>query len=428
MSDTESDNTAVSAKKKTRERHNCCVPQCSDVKTGENHLHQVPKDLALRKKWAIAIKTGKDLSDKMAVCSKHFTKEDYKKSMKQDCKKFRLKPDAVPSLNLPKRTADRIIISPVKRKMEARNERAKKRATKSVASTSGNLVSASMCDNESNAVVADGVGDVSTAGGDADYEDVHIVHTDDERKLRDIGIQVDLNNSSDSLTTAFDKLAPASTYAAFFDLTIQTCCNYFYDSVIVLSKILTCMIVWPDKEKILKNMPKCFRHYKSTRAILDAYEIPVEKPKCIACRIRLYSHYKKKFTAKVMMICTPSGLVSHCGSSFGGRASDKVVTQATGVYGMCDPGDGLMVDKGFDIDKECQDSLLALIRPPFMRSKTKKFSRAESVQCAKIARARVHVERIIQRVREYHILKFKVPWNIVPYLVNIVVIVCGRVV
>ncbi|KAE8745527.1 hypothetical protein FOCC_FOCC007790 [Frankliniella occidentalis] len=337
-----------------------------------------------------------------------------------------------------------------------------------------------MCDNESNAVVADGVGDVSTAGGDADYEDVHIVHTDDERKLRDIGIQVDLNNSSgifssvlssdkklfsatgihslallDSLTTAFDKLAPASTYgnfslctrdriiltmikvkltvsfsslAAFFDLTIQTCCNYFYDSVIVLSKILTCMIVWPDKEKILKNMPKCFRHYKSTRAILDAYEIPVEKPKCIACRIRLYSHYKKKFTAKVMMICTPSGLVSHCGSSFGGRASDKVVTQATGVYGMCDPGDGLMVDKGFDIDKECQDSLLALIRPPFMRSKTKKFSRAESVQCAKIARARVHVERIIQRVREYHILKFKVPWNIVPYLVNIVVIVCGRVV
>ncbi|KAE8745528.1 hypothetical protein FOCC_FOCC007791 [Frankliniella occidentalis] len=170
MSDTESDNTAVSAKKKTRERHNCCVPQCSDVKTGENHLHQVPKDLALRKKWAIAIKTGKDLSDKMAVCSKHFTKEDYKKSseyqkalcvqkrdynkcfdggylsmysfaVKQDCKKFRLKPDAVPSLNLPKRTADRIIISPVKRKMEARNERAKKRATKSVASTSGNLVS-----------------------------------------------------------------------------------------------------------------------------------------------------------------------------------------------------------------------------------------------------------------------------------------------
>ncbi|KAK3927633.1 Protein ALP1-like [Frankliniella fusca] len=471
------------SKSKARERHNCCVPQCSAVKSAENHLHKVPKDLTLRKKWAIAIKTGKDLSDTMSVCSKHFKKEDYKKSQKQDCKRYRLKPNAVPSENLPIRTADRVIKSPVKRKLEARNERARKRAMKSVASAS---TSACMCSNDGDReVVDDGGVRVSTGDGDdAEWEDINVLHQDIESKLKHIGIQVDLGSAGiissegifssvlssdkklfsatgihstkllDSLVTAFDKLAPASAYgnflvstrdriiltmvkiklavsfsslAALFDLTVQTCCNYFYDTVIVLSKILKCMITWPEKEKILKNMPKCFKNYKSTRAVLDAYEIPVEKPKCIACRIRLYSHYKKNFTAKVMMICTPSGLISHCSSAFGGRASDKVVTKDTGVYSLCDPGDGLMVDKGFDIDKECQDSLLVLIRPPFMRSKAKKFSRAESVQCAKIARARVHVERVIQRVREYHTLKHKVPWNICPYLDNIVVIVCALV-
>jgi hypothetical protein len=65
-----------------RRRNNCCVPQCSEVKREGNHLHQVPKDEERRKKWAIAIKTGKPLSDRMQVCSRHFLKEDYIPSCK----------------------------------------------------------------------------------------------------------------------------------------------------------------------------------------------------------------------------------------------------------------------------------------------------------------------------------------------------------
>ncbi|KAK3918571.1 Shikimate kinase [Frankliniella fusca] len=177
-----------------------------------------------------------------------------------------------------------------------------------------------------------------------------------------------------------------SALAALFDL----------DSVIVLSKVLKCAILWSDKELILKNMPKCSSKYRCTRVILDAYEIPVEKPKCITCRVCLYSHYKKNFTSKVVMLCAPSGLTTHCSPAFGGRASEKVVILNSGVYGMCDPVDGIMVDKGFDTDTECQDHLLKLIRPPFMRKI--KFSSAESVECGKIARARVQVVRIILRV------------------------------
>lgn len=217
-----------------------------------------------------------------------------------------------------------------------------------------------------------------------------------------------------------------SALAAIFDLSnSQTCANYFYDTVIILSKVLRCMIFWPEKEDILKNMPKCFSKFKCTRAILDAYEITVEKPKCIKCRVRLYSQYKKNFTAKVMMVCSPSGLITLCAGSFGGRASDKVVTKHTGVYTMCDPGDGLMVDKGFNIDDECTDNMIKLIRPPFQRNK--KYSKAESVECAKIARARVHVERVIQRIREFGLLRGKIPWTICPYIDCLVVIASGLV-
>lgn len=63
--------------KQAKDRHNCCVPQCHDVKTEANHMHQAPKDEVERRKWAIAIKTGKSLKRKMTVCSKHFQKTDY---------------------------------------------------------------------------------------------------------------------------------------------------------------------------------------------------------------------------------------------------------------------------------------------------------------------------------------------------------------
>lgn len=126
-----------------------------------------------------------------------------------------------------------------------------------------------------------------------------------------------------------------------------------------------------------------------------------------------------------MMVCTPSGFISLCGAAFGGRASDRVVTKATGVYDLCNPGDALMVDKGFNIDDDCNENLINLIRPPFQRNK--KYSRSESVQCAKIARARVHVERVIQRVREYGLMCGKVPWTVVPYINELEVIVSGLV-
>ncbi|KAK3926102.1 GTP cyclohydrolase 1, partial [Frankliniella fusca] len=129
---------------------------------------------------------------------------------------------------------------------------------------------------------------------------------------------------------------------------------------------------------------------------------------------------------KKLHLTTKNRIIRPCSAAFGGRASDKVITKHTGIYDMCDPGDGIMVDKGYHIEEECENNMLVLIRPPFLRT-NKKFSRAEAVQCAKIARARVHVERVIQRVRCFNILKNRIPWNLVPFIDDLVIIVSALV-
>ena len=314
----------------------------------------------------------------------------------------------------------------------------------------------------------------SIAGDSADVE--FEVPASDRKKLEDVGVQVDADDGMstfvesisssdqklfsctgihsvkllDSITKCFDEIAPEkkefkistrdrilftmmkiklglsfSVLAIFFNLNVQTCSNYFFDTVSVLAQVLKCMIFWPHKETILKNMPKCFKGFEHTRVILDGFEIPIQRSKCVRCRVRSYSDYKKKFTAKCLMICTPSGFICLVCRACGGRASDKFITKHSGVLELCDFGEGVMVDKGFAIDDECDEFCLRLIRPPFLRKN--KFSKSESVQCAKIARARVHVERVIQRVREYAFLKNQVPWNLVPCLDDVLIIVSALV-
>lgn len=111
---------------------------------------------------------------------------------------------------------------------------------------------------------------------------------------------------------------------------------------------------WPTKEEIKKSLPKCFRKFSDVTVVLDCTEIPVEKPRCLECRLRLYSHYKGRETLKFLIRITPSGLISYISEPFGGRASDKAIFNKSGLLDKLLPGkDAIMVDKGFSIEEEC---------------------------------------------------------------------------
>ncbi|XP_077523041.1 BTB/POZ domain-containing protein 6-like [Amblyomma americanum] len=57
-----------------------------------------------------------------------------------------------------------------------------------------------------------------------------------------------------------------------------------------------------------------------------------------------------------------------------------------------------MVDKGFCIDDMCAKRGLGVVQPPFLRSE-EQFSAEDATKTVHIARARVHVERAIQRMK-----------------------------
>lgn len=86
------------------------------------------------------------------------------------------------------------------------------------------------------------------------------------------------------------------------------------------------------------------------------------------------------------------------------------------------PSDAIVVDKGFLIDHECEEKNIKLIRPPFLRKKTQ-FTEQEAAQTAEIARARVHIERAIQRIKLCRVFKNVIPCTLLPYVQDIMTIV-----
>ena len=135
------------------------------------------------------------------------------------------------------------------------------------------------------------------------------------------------------------------------DVTIR---NVFHDTVKELSTILQSVVRRVPKEEIERNMPKCFEKFSSTTSVLDCTEIKIQKPKCLKCRLKFYSHYKGDLTVKFMTEVTAAGLIVCISESFGGRASDQCIFNHTDILQHLESTrDSVMVDKGFLIDEEC---------------------------------------------------------------------------
>ncbi|VDI05213.1 Hypothetical predicted protein [Mytilus galloprovincialis] len=59
--------------------------------------------------------------------------------------------------------------------------------------------------------------------------------------------------------------------------------------------------------------------------------------------------HKDRNTVKVLVGCTPGGLVSFISPAYGGSASDRQITERSSLMNSCDPYDSIMADKGFSV-------------------------------------------------------------------------------
>jgi len=170
---------------------------------------------------------------------------------------------------------------------------------------------------------------------------------------------------------------------------------------------LKLLFPFPSQADVRLNMPLEFYMYPTTRVIIDCTEIFMEVPSSMLAQSQTWSNYKHKNTLKALVGISPNGQVIFVSKLWGGRVSDKHITQHSGLLGHLQTGDNIMADRGFDI-KDILPHGTGLNIPPFKGTRDQ-MTAAETEETVNIATVRIHVERAIGRIKNYHILDGVLP-------------------
>ena len=170
---------------------------------------------------------------------------------------------------------------------------------------------------------------------------------------------------------------------------------------------------FPSQESVRKNMPQQFALYPTTRVIIDCTEVFVEVPSSMLAQSQTWSNYKHHNTFKVLVGISPNGQVIFVSKLWGGRVSDKCITEKSGLLQYLKPGDNIMADRGFEITSILPPGV-GLNIPPFKGTRAQ-LTAEEATETVHIASVRIHVERAIGRIKNYHILDDTLPCDPGPY-------------
>ncbi|CAH0717716.1 unnamed protein product, partial [Brenthis ino] len=202
------------------------------------------------------------------------------------------------------------------------------------------------------------------------------------------------------LNTTFSELSDQ------FGISMSYAGKIFRKCVPTISAALKSFIEKLDKKKIKSSLPIAFRHrYNKVNCIIDCFEIEIEKPSKSVHQALTWSEYKKGNTIKYLISSTPNGLVNYISPGYGGRISDTLLVEHSEFLDQLEPGSWVLADCGFKhikqllIQKNCH-----LLRPPSVIQGAK-LSKKEVHQTKQIASLRIHIERVIRRIREFSMLK-----------------------
>jgi hypothetical protein len=181
---------------------------------------------------------------------------------------------------------------------------------------------------------------------------------------------------------------------------LNTWINFCYDHSLSL-------VTWPTLEKIMQCLPPHFNDYPHCTIILDCTEVFIEKPSSLSAQWLTWSEYKHHNTVKILIGVTPNGMVNFVSRLWGGRASDRHITQHDNFLPKLQPNTTIMADKGFTIE-DLLPVDVGLNMPPRIRGQ-RQMTDTEVFQTTGIASPRIVCEMKMEQAKNYRIISGVIP-------------------
>ena len=153
-----------------------------------------------------------------------------------------------------------------------------------------------------------------------------------------------------------------------FGVSQSTVSSIFTSWMSLMDQVLSPLLKWPSRQKIMKHLPLAFRlKYPKTRVIIDATEFYIQRPRNPTAQSKTWSNYKNKNTFKALVGVTPNGAFSFVSELWSGNTSDRCITEKSGFLDLIERDDHVMADRGFLINDLLLRRGACLNMPPFTR-------------------------------------------------------------
>ena len=134
-----------------------------------------------------------------------------------------------------------------------------------------------------------------------------------------------------------------------------------------------------------------------------------------------FSSYKHTNTFKCLIAVTPNGGACFISDLFEGDFDDVRIFEESGIMKHLKPYDLVLADRGFTVRELLNPLQVELKIPAFLKGR-KSLSAAEELETRRIAKARIHVERFNERLKQFKIVGRKMPLSIAPLATQMVVV------
>ncbi|XP_052454900.1 uncharacterized protein LOC128015255 [Carassius gibelio] len=194
---------------------------------------------------------------------------------------------------------------------------------------------------------------------------------------------------------------------------ITTWANFLYT-------ILGSVRIWMSEEEVKAHLPNEFQDYPDTQVVIDCTELRCQTPSSLLLQSEVFSTYKSHCTFKGLIGMAPHGAITFVSSLYAGSVSDKELFKQSGIVSLLKHGMAIMVDKGFLVD----DCVPCKVYRPAYLSKREQMSADEVRETQSIARLRVHVERLIRRVKQHKLFDTVIPLSITGSINQLYTVAC----
>lgn len=184
-----------------------------------------------------------------------------------------------------------------------------------------------------------------------------------------------------------------------------------------LSVKLQYWVFVPPRNAIRDTMPLCFKkNYSNCTFIIDCTEMRTETPSDPEQQYYLYLHYKGGYTLKWLVGIIPNGMIAFISEPYGGRNSDSHIMRDSGFLAHVARGDLILSDNGFpSVVTTVEDHGAVLVMLPFNKCGGQ-LSAEDMASTFIVAQVRIHVERVIERIKIYQVLSNRIPLSLIPHI------------